>query len=319
MHKFLIIRFSSIGDIILTSPVIRNLRKQYPDAQIDYLSKISFSSLLDSNPHLNNKFYFDRNNLSEIIDQLKNEDYDHIIDLHRNLRSKGVIRKLGKPSSSFPKLNIQKWATVNFKKDFLTDNHIVERYLSALKKLSVDIDDKGLEVFIPEKDKVDIHSLSIPSDFVVANIGGSKFTKRLPTSQWLKVFNNYPNIQFVLLGGKEDMNMANDLKSDNIINYCGKINLNQSISIVSQSNAVLSNDTGLMHAAAAFNKPIVSFWGNTIPKFGMTPYKVDQHLIIEQNALACRPCSKIGYDQCPKGHFKCMDNINTDQLKEILQ
>jgi ADP-heptose:LPS heptosyltransferase len=123
----------------------------------------------------------------------------------------------------------------------------------------------------------------------------------------------------VLLGGKEDVATAKEIAAAcgaQVIDFCGKITLAQSAWLVKNAALVQTNDTGLMHIAAAFHKPIISYWGNTLPAFGMTPYygklgkdEIYPAQFIENKDLACRPCSKIGFKACPKGHFKCMDTL----------
>jgi ADP-heptose:LPS heptosyltransferase len=121
-----------------------------------------------------------------------------------------------------------------------------------------------------------------------------------------------------LLGGKEDAAIAEQvyqLHKNNTINLCGKLNLNQSASIIQQSHKVITSDTGLMHIAAAYKKDIISLWGNTIPEFGMGPYFAGKNSqILEVKNLSCRPCSKLGYKKCPKGHFKCMNDIEIAEI-----
>jgi ADP-heptose:LPS heptosyltransferase len=122
----------------------------------------------------------------------------------------------------------------------------------------------------------------------------------------------------VLLGGNTDKAVGEEVVNalgNKVYNACGKYNINQSASLLRQSNGVITHDTGLMHIAAAFNKKIVSVWGNTIPEFGMVPYfgnnlPTNGSIIAEVKGLSCRPCSKIGYDTCPKQHFKCMNLID---------
>ncbi len=118
----------------------------------------------------------------------------------------------------------------------------------------------------------------------------------------------------MLLGGKEDSQAADEIEKvlgDKIINACGKYNLNQSASLVQQAEYIITHDTGLMHIASALKKKVISIWGNTVPEFGMYPY-LTEFKIIENKELSCRPCSKIGYNKCPKGHFKCMNDLNLD-------
>jgi heptosyltransferase-2 len=113
-----------------------------------------------------------------------------------------------------------------------------------------------------------------------------------------------------------------------VYNSCGKFNLNESAYLVEKARVIVSNDTGLMHIAAAFNKPLISLWGNTAPEMGMFPYfgynningKVSQRsVMLENKSLYCHPCSKLGYNRCPEGHFKCMNQLNMNQLSELVK
>jgi heptosyltransferase-2 len=122
----------------------------------------------------------------------------------------------------------------------------------------------------------------------------------------------------IISGGKEDFETCEIIKNqvgETILNACGKFNLNQSASLVKQAKFVISHDTGLMHIASAFKKDIISVWGNTVPVFGMYPYLSGENsIIVENNNLKCRPCSKIGFKKCPKKHFKCMNDIDESQI-----
>lgn len=320
--KILIIRFSSIGDIVLTTPVIRCVKQQVKDAEVHYLTKRSFENILLANPYIDKVFTIEKN-ISEVIDELKKENYDEIIDLHHNLRSLEVKTKLKKRSYSFNKLNAGKWLHVNFKTDCLPGKHIVDRYLETAKHLNVKNDQQGLNYFIPKKDVVDPNSLSSAHQkaYVAFIIGAKHFTKQLPAE---KIINICKKIKqpIILLGGKEDEKkgeqIANSL-GENCFNGCGKFNLNQSASLLEQSSIVVAQDTGLMHIAAALKKKIISVWGSTIPEFGMFPYLPgDGSAMIEVKNLDCRPCSKIGYEHCPLGHFKCMNDIDENKIAELL-
>lgn len=321
--KLLIIRFSSIGDIVLTTPVIRCIKQQIPEAEIHYLTKSSFRAVVVHNPYID-KIHFLENDLNAVIEELKNEHFDYVIDLHHNLRTLRVKRALGVPSFSFPKLNIQKWLLVNFKwKSIMPDKSIVERYFEAVKELGIKNDGRGLDYFIPEFANLKSHDIPMShwSGYVACVIGGSMNTKKLPVEQWRELASHIP-YPMVLLGGPEDRDFGNLIVGDDkvkIYNACGKFNLNESAWFVKYARVVVSNDTGLMHVAAAYKKPIISFWGNTSPEMGMFPYYGSNNLtklveplsyILENNDLYCHPCSKIGYNKCPKGHFKCMKNLN---------
>ncbi len=272
--KLLIIRFSSIGDIVLTTPVIRCIHEQRPDIEIHYLTKKRFSAIVDNNPFIIKVYSFDKN-LDEVIPDLKKENYDFITDLHKNIRSTYVLRSLNKPHRSFNKLNFEKWLMVNFKINRLPHIHIVDRYLEAAKDLNIVNDKKGLDFFIPSDQEIDITSRfpRLISGYVAFVIGGNHKTKIFPADMVAEVCRRL-NKPVVLLGGNEDAERGRNIEdlTDGIaLNLCGKLSLMESASLVRQSDVVISNDTGLMHIAAAFNKPTVSIWGNTIPEFGMYP------------------------------------------------
>lgn len=240
------------------------------------------------------------------------------------MRSHRIIWALSRPAHSFNKLNIEKWLMVQFKVNRLPDVHIVHRYLETVAHLGIKNDGKGLELFIPQKDEVDIKSEypQLARGYIGFVIGGNHHTKILPTDMVADVVNSL-RMPVVLLGGKEDYERGNiiaGLTSGKAINLCGKYSLMGSASIVKQADAIISNDTGLMHIAAAFNKTLVSIWGNTIPEFGMYPYLSADvpSLIAQVNNLKCRPCSKLGYMECPLKHFNCMRMQDTSRIAEFI-
>ena len=318
MSRFLIIRLSSIGDIVLTTPVVRCLKKQLPDAEIHYLTKKEYSSLLSSNPYIDKVHTFD-GNLSETISLLKKENIDYIIDLHHNLRSFLLKLRLHKPAYSFNKINLRKWILVQLKIDFLPKNHIVDRYLKTVRKFGVKNDGLGLDFFIPDKDLVKTEDLPVElrAGYVVISAGAKHFTKQVPVEKMIEVCNRLKK-PVIILGGKEDFQKAELVKQGSLsytYNGCGKYSINQSASIIQNSKAVISADTGLMHIAAAFHKIVFSIWGNTVPEFGMSPYMPHpSSKIFEVKDLPCRPCSKIGFQACPKKHFDCMNKQNSAEI-----
>jgi ADP-heptose:LPS heptosyltransferase len=325
LKKILIIRFSSIGDIILTTPVVRCLATQLPDVEVHYLTKKSYAPILTNNPYIKKVIELDLS-LNMLIPQLKTENYDHIVDLHKNMRSIYTLARLHKPFTTFSKLNLRKLLLVISGINLLSPIHITERYLKAVRRFGVSNDDKGLDFFIPETDEVGINFF--PDIFQKGYIGfviGGKFnTKILPAEKVIDVIRNV-KAPVILLGGAEDFNRGEEIKKesgDRVFNACGQFSMMQSASLVKQATAIATNDTGLMHIAAAFNKKIVSIWGNTIPEFGMYPYmpkgKAGDSFISEVKGLKCRPCSKIGYGKCPKGHFRCMMDQDTKEIAKKL-
>lgn len=317
--KILIVRFSSIGDIVLTTPVVRCVKQQLGGVELHFLTKEKFASVIRHNPYID-KLYTMDDELGEVIPQLKAENYDYIIDLHHNARTLRLKKALGKTSYSFNKLNWEKFLMVYFKINRLPAKHIVDRYMETVLPLGVKNDGKGLDYFISEKDEVIISSTlptAFHSAYDVLVIGGSYFTKRIPLHQLLEICKH--NVRpLALLGGKEDKEIANQVAmayEEKTVNLCGSLNLNQSASVIRQSQKVISSDTGLMHIAAAYHKDIISLWGNTIPEFGMGPYMAgEQSKILEVKGLSCRPCSKLGYHKCPKGHFKCMNDMDVSHV-----
>lgn len=319
MKKFLIIRFSSIGDIVLTTPVVRCLRHEFPDAEIHYITKTAYKILLVNNPYIDKIYTIDRE-ITEVLPELRREKYDFVIDLHRNLRTYRLKLALHTKSYQFPKVNLKKWLLTTFKINKLPSEHIVDRYFKCINELGVKNDQKGLDYFIPKQDEINIKSYHIPNKFIVFAIGAKFATKRLPTEKIIEIISQLPQT-VVLLGGKEDRDRAREISDacSNAIKLCGDLNLNQSASVVKQSQKVITHDTGLMHIAAAFNKPIISIWGNTVPAFGMYPYMPqtpNNYSIHEVKDLSCRPCSKIGYQTCPKKHFNCMNQQNIEEIVE---
>lgn len=316
--KFLIIRFSSIGDIVLTSPIIRALKTQVEGAVVHYLTSSQYLPILENNPYLDKVHLL--KGYTETIYEIKDEGFDYIIDLHKNLRTWRFKNRLKIMDFSFPKLNWEKFLMVKFKKNRLPDINIVDRYFEAIKLFDASNDNKGLEFFIPEKDNVKVTEFlkNSESEYIVYAIGGQHATKILPYEKIINLCSLIKH-QIILLGGKDDFENGEKIATslNNVVNLCGKLNLNQSASIISQSKLVISHDTGLMHIAAAFKKNIASIWGNTIPEFGMYPYLAgEKSKIFEVKDLACRPCSKIGYKKCPKKHFNCMNLQNIQAIAD---
>ncbi len=320
MAKFLIIRFSSIGDIVLTTPVIRCLKKQVPDAEIHFLVKDSFRSIVQHNPYID-KVHVLAHSWELMIEELKVEEYDYIIDLHHNTKTLRVKNALKKKSFSFYKLNIQKYFYTAFKINMLPDVHIVDRYLKTVASFGVKNDGAGLDYFIAEQEKIKRQDIpaSHTAGYIACVIGAAHGTKRWPIHKW-KEFCTKMNHPIILLGGSEDRVNGDEIAAVDTIkvyNACGKFKLNESADLVRNAKLVISNDTGLMHIAAAFKRPVISLWGNTVPAFGMYPYYGDapvSDVIMQTNKLFCRPCSKIGYNKCPLGHFKCMEKIEVDEV-----
>ena len=311
--KVLIIRFSSIGDIVLTTPIIRCISEQL-DVEVHFLTKNSFKGILQHNPYITKLYGIDEN-VSEVISDLKTEYYDYIIDLHKNLRTQEVKLRLGIKSYTFNKLNIAKWLKVNLKINQLPEKHIVDRYFEGIQGLNVVNDGRGLDYFISSSDQEEADDIvKHINQYKVLVLGANYFTKRIPSSISSQIILD-SNKPIILLGGTDVSEEAISLASEHpvkIINLVGRTSLAVSASIIKGSSEVHTGDTGLMHIAAAFKKQIHTYWGSTIPEFGMYAYlptDMIKRIDHEVTNLSCRPCNKLGFDKCPKGHFKCMLNI----------
>jgi len=311
---------------VLTTPVIRCLKQQIENIEIHYLTKSQFKNIVSTNIYIDKVHTLDTS-LANTITLLRQENYDGVIDLHNNLRTQRVKLALNKPSHSFKKLNFKKWLLVKFKTNHLPAIHIVDRYMETVAHLGVKNDGQGLDYFITNLEKTLPPTLPAiyAKGHIAFAIGGQHSTKKLPNAKIVEILQglNYP---VILLGGKEDAEngeaIVKALPQANIINRCGVFSLNQSALAVKNSKCLITHDTGMMHIGAALNIPILSVWGNTVPQFGMMPYyKHDskaalQAEIFEVLDLKCRPCSKIGYDKCPQGHFDCMVKQDSKALSK---
>ena len=316
--RFLILRFSSIGDIVLTTPVVRALKNQVEGAEIHYFTKPEYKEILETNPYID-KIHCLQKNLPVQLKAIKEEKIDYIIDLHNNLRTSRIKSNLKIISFSFNKLNFKKWLLVNFKINKLPDQHLVDRYFETVNVFDVKKDEKGLDYFIPVKDEVSLQKL--PEDFQQGYIGfviGAKHnTKKLTKEKIINIIRllDYP---VVLIGGPEDYQTGEEIVGfthGNVYNACGKYTINQSASLIKKAKVIITHDTGMMHVASAFKKKVISVWGNTVPEFGMYPYLPhEDSVIFENKGLYCRPCSKIGYKKCPKKHFRCIEDLQDKDI-----
>jgi ADP-heptose:LPS heptosyltransferase len=323
--KFLVIRFSSIGDIVLTTPVVRCLKQQVPGAVIHFLTKENFGALLAHNPYID-RIHFLQEDFGKMMEALRAEKFDAVIDLHRNIRTLRVKKALGLPSHSFRKLNLEKWLITSLKWDRLPDIHIVDRYLDTLASYGVKNDGQGLDYFMPPATRSprDILPEHFLPGYTALVTGAAHATKRIPVEKMRDICDRL-DCPVVLLGGpgdRETAEVVSALDPRRIFNACGSTSLHESASLVKGANLVISSDTGLMHIAAAMKRPLIVLWGNTIPGFGMYPYYGSERIPfrnLEVAGLSCRPCSKIGYAQCPKKHFRCMREQSPDQVAALVR
>src|ERR1700761_1876603 len=235
--KILVIRFSSMGDIIYTTPVVRCLKKQLPDAEVHFLTKPAFKYIYDNNPYLDRLLLL-KPTLSETIEEIKSEHYDYIIDLHNNLRTSLIKLRTGIKSSTYKKQRIRKWLSLKFNLKLVPPVHLVERYMKTVKFLGVRNDGKPIDYYIKtEHDLTKLLPASHQSDFVAFIIGATHFTKRMPNEKIISICCKI-NSPIVLLGGndvKENGNAIANTIGSNIYNACGITSLDESVYLVSKA------------------------------------------------------------------------------------
>lgn len=324
--KILVIRFSSIGDIVLASPVMRCIKKQLPAAELHFVTKLSFKMVTACNPYIDRFFYFDGDNLDELIEEFKTEEYDYVIDLHKNFRSTKIKKALKAKHYTIDKLSVQKLLLTRLNINIMPHRHITQRSLDTVAPLGITDDGLGLDYFIAEKDIVKEHDVPTAhhAGFIAVVIGASYNTKKMPVHKLQELCYKIDH-PIILLGGKEDTSAAKRIASVDpvkIYNACGKFNLNESADLIRQSKLVISHDTGLQYIACAFKKQVLAIWGATSPALDVEPYygsifMQQQHKPIYENIslnLRCQPCSKYGTKKCPLEHFNCMEKQDIDAI-----
>lgn len=314
MQKILIIRFSSIGDIVLTSPVIRCVKNKY-GAQIHFLTKEQYGPILDSNPYVD-KIILVNNNFGDVIKKMKVEKYDCIIDLQNNFKSLWVKLNLSRKSYTIRKENWKKYLLIYFAINLLK-YHTVDRYFDAIKNLHIINDNKGLDYFVGFNTKVDF---DCTKNYIAWCIGASYNNKALSTEQIIATCNQL-TVPVVLLGGHHEAKKAEHIINQSshveIYNFCGKLSLHQSAHLTKNSSLFLTNDTGLMHIAAAFHKPTISFWGCTNPVLGFTPY-MNKSRCVNLIAYPQRsPCSRHG-SKCKTHKDGCIKNLDYTRIIQAI-
>ena len=325
--KFLIIRLSSLGDIVLTTPVLRCLKTQLPDVEIHYLVRSSFKAAIRNNPHIS-KLHLHNEDWDSMIDELKKERFDYIIDLHRNMRSFRIKTALNVPAFSFKKLNFRKLIFTKLKWNVMPRQlHVIDRYFKTVEPFGIYNDGAGMDYFITSTEEVPQNDIpaSHHAGYIGIVIGASFYTKKLPVHKLQELCTKIDH-PIILLGGREDAAAGEEIKkvdSVKVYNSCGKFSLNESADLVRKAKLIITHDTGLMHIAAALKKQVIAIWGSTTPSFGMYPYYGANflsrqvtlpHEDMQVHKLWCRPCTKIGRRRCPQGHFKCMKKMPVDEI-----
>jgi len=320
--RILVIRFSSMGDILLTTPVLRALREKYPKGEIHFLTKAKFREAIETHP-VPDQFWYLENSLSEIIKNLQAVRFDLVIDLHASLRSLMVRFQLNGDQYVFPKNSMSRWLWMKLGIGQPDPRHVVEKYLAAVQSLGAISDGGGLDFrILPEVHSVieaekTQHFAQTPIIAIV--LAATYQTKKWPEEHFIRFLKGLQQ-PFVLLGGPAERELGDRIiqETNGGINRCGECSLQQSAAWIDHSRFVVTHDTGLMHLAAALKKTCFVIWGNTSPVLGMYPWKTEFYNL-EVRDLSCRPCTHLGYAVCPKGHFACMRNNDPDKLMGLVR
>jgi lipopolysaccharide heptosyltransferase II len=311
LKKILIIRLSSIGDILLTTPLIRSIKKINPEIQIDFVLKEEFFELMQNNPNLNNIHKYTKHGFEKQIltNALIANKYELVIDLQNNLRSREIVRPLHCKILRFKKNNFNKFLLVHFKINKLKDApQIPFRYAEAA---GVDLDTEGLDFFTLNKPDP---KLKADDKYIGLCPGAKHFTKRWSTEYFIELGKKLEasGYKVVLFGGLSEAVITGEIgnKLMNAINLCCDSIL-QAGTNMKMCKAIYTNDSGAMHLATAVEVPVIAFFGSTVREFGFYPYRA-KSIELENKNLSCRPCTHIGRNSCPKIHFKCMTEIKPD-------
>jgi heptosyltransferase-2 len=300
---------------LLTTPLVRSLKQQNPGITIDFLLKEQYSSVLDNNPYISNVYHY--NTSSTLVETLNSSSYTLIIDLQNNKRSGRITSALKAPVRKFNKRSIDKFLLVNFRINRLKNAPpIPARYAGVLPGFNLDA--KGNEVYPDE-------AVTSPLPDTGKNIGMAPGSRHL-TKMWPKEY--YKELAGMLInkgynvfmiGGKSDRVICREIaEASGAADFSNDDKFAETAQIIKKCSLVICNDSGLMHTATAVNVPVCVFFGSTVEEFGFTPYKT-KNLILENKLLSCRPCSHIGRESCPLGHFRCMLEITPQvALERIL-
>ncbi len=324
--KILIIRLSSLGDIVLTQPVTKILREIYPDSQIDFYTKKQFIDLVNAFGGVNNILVWRKENFTNFgnLVSFRNR-YDIVIDLHSKLNT-FLIKKIinAKKTVTYNKKHFLRWLIIRK----LTEEEItstIDLYFSALRKLGIEKEFPFPELKPDKESFTDLGNLlNLKSYKKIAIFPGAIHqTKQYPIEKFTEFIDSIPaewKCEFIILGSKSERNLFDELQKQTkteLVDLCGKLSISQLISAIDQCDVIISNDSGPMHIAAALKIPQIAIFGATHPKLGFAP--LNEKAIILKADLPCQPCSLHGGEKCPKKHFRCMKEIKPAKLKQELK
>jgi len=331
----MLVRFGSLGDVLLTTPLIRAMRGRLKDSRIEYFVKSDSAPLLHGNPHISRIYELEGKGFGALRDKVRRISeggaYDLVVDLHRNPRSWYVRHRA--PSRRWVMMRrdrFRRWLIVHLGVDLYGENidPAPARYFSALDGVfdpPLKPDDKGLEIFLNEADRREAGEKLNFDGAIVAVAPSARWpTKRWAPERFAEVSDRLAQelgARAVLLGGREDMELTGAVEKrmrEKAINIAGALSIRGAAAVIEKSLAFVGNDTGLMHIASALSRPGAAIFGPTTRHLGFYPYRSRLH-VVEATGLKCRPCSKQGDIECPKSHFRCMLDISSAQVMNAVK
>lgn len=305
IRKILIIRFSSLGDVVLTFPLIRKLKETFPSTELNFLVKENYSEILKLNPHIDNIILLnDKAGITK--EEIISSGYDLIVDLQKNLKSIYVSSGKGKTVRRVKKDNLKKMMLVLFKWNLFKEViPVYKKYLNAVNGLiTLSKEDFTLSELHFSKDKI------IDGKYIVIAPSSRHFTKTYPKEKFAEYIKTLKDVKAVLTGdnSERDISICRFIEKECpvVINMCGKLNMKSLLNVIYNSEYIISNDSAVMHLAEAIGKKVIALFGCTVKEFGFFP-QLKSSVVIENSNLKCRPCTHIGKDKCPEKHFRCMD------------
>lgn len=318
MKRFLIIQTAFIGDVILATPVLSELKRIYPDSKIDLLVRKGNESLLTNNPNIHQVFTLNKKegkfaSIVNLVKTFRKQNYDEVINLHR-FASSGFIAVFcgAKSKIGFDKNPLSLFYTKKIKHVIGDGRHEVERNLACVSHHGA-VAKKRPEIFPSTLDYDFVRSFQVQNYFCLAP-ASVWFTKQLPEHKWIELAQNLAQKGKVyLLGGNTDIDLceriAKKVQSENVENLAGKFSFMQSAALFQCAQMNYVNDSGPLHFCSAVNAPVTAFFCSTTPAFGFGPLSENSTIIETTEKLDCKPCGLHGFKSCPKGHFKCGEGI----------
>jgi lipopolysaccharide heptosyltransferase II len=322
--KFLVIRFSSIGDATQALSIPQHVKNTYPNASVDFLTKKEFEKIFVFSPSIHKLWTIEKKmslfQLFQFARQLSNQNYTHLYDAHNNLRSNlfyifvRAQNKLQRPMMRWKRFLLLNFKINLFEKPFSGQRDL----LKPLEKWAIPFSlPPAPQLFLDPKDQkkaAEIIEKFQLKDFIILVPSAAHALKRWPILHWEKLIKLNPLQKFVILAGPQD-DFTKDLDHcENVINLTGQTSLSESAAIIQLSKAVITNDTGLLHFSEQLGKPAIALMGPAPFGFPSRPSTV----ILERH-LKCRPCSKHGQGPCTnKFYHECMVTMTPDEVSQEL-